>query len=332
MSTNLAPCPASSARKIDDPMLRREWFVAARASDLSEGGVLAARVLGEDLVLWRQDGRVMAWRDLCIHRGAKLSLGKVVDGCLQCPYHGWRYAPDARCTRIPAQMQRAIPGKARAFPVHALERYDAIWVCLAEEPAGPLPAFHGWAAEGARYLASGHRLAAKATRVIENYLDFSHLPFLHAGYLGDPDKPHVEDYEVEDTPDGLIARGLKIYQPDPDGTGVGDYRTYDYFCYRPLIAGFSKEHVTSILAATPVDEDTTVAWLIGPVNPSRGMSDEQIIAWSCLIITQDAAAVESQRPELLPLDLQEELHLACDKLAIAYRRSLRRAGLVYGVS
>jgi phenylpropionate dioxygenase-like ring-hydroxylating dioxygenase large terminal subunit len=47
---------------------------------------------------------------------------------------------------------------------------------------------------------------------------------------------------------------------------------------------------------------------------------------------QDKPVVESQRPELLPLDLQEELHLRSDKTAIAYRRWLREIGMSYGTA
>ena len=49
------------------------------------------------------------------------------------------------------------------------------------------------------------------------------------------------------------------------------------------------------------------------------------------IFSQDVPIVESQRPELLPLDLQTELHLRSDRLAIAYRRWLKKLGLSYGV-
>ena len=330
MSHRLPDSPRSPSA-IDDPLLRSEWMVAARSTDLTNGAVLPVTVMGEDLVLWRREGEVMAWKDLCIHRGAKLSLGKVVDGCLQCAYHGWRFDSSGACVLIPAQPQRAIPGKARAFPVHVLERYGVVWVCL-DKPRAPLPALHGWPLEGVRFLATAHRLEAKATRVIENYLDFSHLPFLHGGYLGDPDRAFVQDYDVSEEGGMLVARGLRIFQPNPDGTGIGDYRTYDYFCFRPLIAGFTKEKVTSVLAATPVNQDTTIAWLLSPIDPDGTLTDEQLIAWNTLIITQDAAAVQSQRPEMLPLDLQEELHIACDRLAIAYRRWLRSLGLRYGVS
>jgi len=317
---------------IQDAVLRNEWHVAMRSKDLPEDGVAPVRLLGEDIVLWRSVETLSVWKDLCIHRGAKLSLGKVVNGCLQCPYHGWEYDRSGSCVRIPAQPpSRAIPSKAKALPYLCVEKYDAVWVCLGDpvQPEPLLPVFEG---HDMRLFVSSHPLEAKAPRVVENYLDFSHLPYLHGGYLGDPEKPIVEDYKVESSGDGLAAYGLRIWQPNPDGTGVGAYRTYDYYCYRPFIAAFTKEKVRSVLTATPVDEDRTVAWLFGMSDYRQEVTEEEAVKWSNLIIGQDALAVESQRPELLPLDLQEELHLACDRLAIAYRRWLRELGLSYGVA
>ena len=57
---------------IDDPVIRDDWYVVARSSDLAEGGVMEARLLGETLVLWRTGGEVAApGRILCIHRGVQ---------------------------------------------------------------------------------------------------------------------------------------------------------------------------------------------------------------------------------------------------------------------
>ncbi|MEM9158670.1 MAG: aromatic ring-hydroxylating dioxygenase subunit alpha [Verrucomicrobiota bacterium] len=317
---------------IDDSVLRNEWHVAARSKDIPEDGIASAKILGEDIVIWRSGSELVAWKDLCIHRGAKLSLGKVKDGCLQCPYHGWEYDPSGACVNIPAQpIGRAIPSKARAFPCHSIEKYDAVWVCLGD-PITAAPELPVFDEVDMRMFVSSHPLNAKAPRVVENYLDFSHLPFLHGGFLGDPEKPLVDDYKVDKTDEGLAAYGLRIWQPNPDGTGVGAYRSYDYYCYRPLIAAFTKEKVKSVLTATPVDEETTVAWLFGMSDFRQEVTEEEALKWSNLIIGQDALAVESQRPELLPLDLQEELHLACDRLAIAYRRWLKELGLTYGVA
>ncbi|HYX49579.1 MAG TPA: hypothetical protein VE843_07540, partial [Ktedonobacteraceae bacterium] len=52
----------------------------------------------------------------------------------------------------------------------------------------------------------------------------------------------------------------------------------------------------------------------------------------CMITLQDVPIVESQRPELLPLDLQAELHLRSDRTAIAYRKWLKELGLTFGTA
>ena len=67
---------------IDDPVLVNDWHVVARSSDAAAGNVRAVRLLGQDIVLWRSNQGLCAWQDLCLHRGAKLSGGRIQDGCL----------------------------------------------------------------------------------------------------------------------------------------------------------------------------------------------------------------------------------------------------------
>ena len=71
---------------LNDPLLLNEWFAVAWTSSLPENKLEPVRVLGQDLVLWRTSDGVHAWRDLCVHRGAKLSLGRFSlewKGCLR---------------------------------------------------------------------------------------------------------------------------------------------------------------------------------------------------------------------------------------------------------
>jgi phenylpropionate dioxygenase-like ring-hydroxylating dioxygenase large terminal subunit len=58
----------------------------------------------------------------------------------------------------------------------------------------------------------------------------------------------------------------------------------------------------------------------------------ELIEWQHEIFGQDRPIVQSQRPELLPLDLQAELHLRSDRTAIAYRKWLNELGLSFGTS
>jgi phenylpropionate dioxygenase-like ring-hydroxylating dioxygenase large terminal subunit len=72
--------------------------------------------------------------------------------------------------------------------------------------------------------------------------------------------------------------------------------------------------------------------MIMALNYGHEIADAELIAFQDYVANQDRAIVESQRPELLPLDLQAELHLRSDRLAIAYRKWLAHIGLQYGVA
>ena len=60
--------------------------------------------------------------------------------------------------------------------------------------------------------------------------------------------------------------------------------------------------------------------------------DEVFVQFQDLLIEQDREMVENQKPELLPLDLQAELHLNTDRLSIAYRKRLRELGVTFGTA
>ena len=85
---------------IDDPVLLNDWYIVAAARDLADKAMLPVRLWDEDLVIWRHGGQVMAWKDYCIHRGAKLSLGRIADGTVECPYHGWSFDGGGQCQRV----------------------------------------------------------------------------------------------------------------------------------------------------------------------------------------------------------------------------------------
>ncbi len=321
---------------IDDPVLVNDWHVVCLSSEIAEGQVRPARLLGEDLALWRAGGRLMAWKDLCIHRGARLSMGAVHDHRLSCPYHGWEYDPSGQCVRFPAHPEQTPPSKAHAFTYQVAEQDGLVWVSLGQ-PLQPAPRFAEWEDPSFRKVTCGpYSLRAAGPRVIENFLDVAHFPFVHGGLLGDASRPEVADYEAEITPEGVIARNVRIFQPDPDASGQGALVTYTYRVFRPLAAYFTKTSTgprfAAFFAVTPVEEMLSVGWLLLALNYGHDGPDEILSGFEDRIMAQDIPVVESQRPELLPLDLQEELHLRSDRMAIAYRRYLKECGLRLGVS
>ncbi len=321
---------------INDPVLLNDWHPVASVKQLASQPICAARLLGEDLVIWQADGQIMAWQDLCIHRGTRLSLGKVQNDTLVCPYHGWTYNQEGKCVHIPAHPDQAPPAKARTKRYHCQERYGMVWVCLGE-PTYEIAPFPEWQDESYRKLFCGpYRFKASGPRAVENFLDIAHFPFVHEGILGDQGHTEIEDYEAEITPEGVLAQGVRVYQPDPYGTGVGDVVAYTYRAYRPLTAYLRKESAgpsfSILMMITPHEKVESSMWMWMAMNYGHDIPEADLVAWEDRIAAQDVPIVESQRPELLPLDLQAELHLRSDRTAIAYRKWLQGLGLTFGTA
>jgi len=344
---------AQSQLQIDDPLLQREWFAIAWSREVPYGHLLARRLMARNFVLWRSQEGLHCWLDLCAHRGARLSLGTICKGgdgrssdcaplrdCLVCPYHAWEYAPTGECVRIPSQPDLRPPAKARAQTFEARERYGVVWVTIGTP--GSLPEFAPAEDAGFRTILAGpYRFRAQGPRVIENLLDVAHLGFVHAGLLGDPQRGEIEDYDVVAGEDGENLHGpeakeIRIWQPDPDGTGAAAMVNYQYWVSGPLTAGFIKtngaQRFAMLAQVAPIDEETCESRLIMSMNYGHEVPDDELLRFQDRVSEQDRVVVESQRPELLPLDLQAELHLRSDRMAIAYRKWLHSIGFKYGTA
>ncbi len=326
-----------AAGVLDDPILVHDWHAVARQSDLARGQPLAVHVLGEDVVVWQPTAEsVLAWQDLCVHRGTRLSLGRIDGATLECPYHGWTYDASGRCVRIPAHPDQTPPARAAVKTYRAIVQYDLVWVSLGEPPGGP-PAFPEWHDRTYRKILCGpYAVEASGPRIVENFLDVGHFPFVHEGVLGTRERPHIAEYAADFGPDGVSARGVRVFQPDPYGTGVGDLVSYTYRVFRPLTAYLAKEsdgpRFSILLMVAPHAAVRSTVWMLMAMNYGHELPESELVAWQDGIFEQDRPILESQRPERLPLDLQAELHLRSDRAAIAYRRWLGELGLTFGTA
>jgi phenylpropionate dioxygenase-like ring-hydroxylating dioxygenase large terminal subunit len=323
---------------LNDPLLLNDWHVVGRASEIRAGDVKAARLLGVDLVLWRNGHGIQAWHDVCRHRGAKLSLGKVRDERLVCAYHGWCYDGSGACTLIPAHPTQAaaLGAKARVFQVRV--RYDLVWVCLGI-PAGEVPTFPEWDDAAFNKVSAGpYRFKACATRVLEDFLDAGHYPFVHASQMGGSKNFEMQEYNVTSSDSGLVSDEIhvrRIWRDDPGGTGeVGV--SYSYRVLRPLTAQYTKryggERFCMLDTVTPVDEVESLVWSVMAFNYPTGKSEKDIVDYQDTLAREDMLVVESQRPQLLPLDMGQEIAVPSDRLAVAYRQWLKKLGMKFGTS
>ncbi|WP_042464143.1 aromatic ring-hydroxylating dioxygenase subunit alpha [Neobacillus dielmonensis] len=316
--------------------LWNEWHPVCRAEALLDDPKQVF-VLGERVVIFRNEKGVHAFKDLCIHRGAALSLGKVRNGNLACAYHAWEYNCEGTCVKIPALPSgRPIPTKARATVYHCQEYLGLIWVNLGDEPA-PLAAYPEFSQEGYRTALCGpYDVKANGPRIIENFLDVSHLMFVHEGLLGDEDHAEVANYDVNFLDNRIVTSKIPVYQPNPDGRSKGGYANYVYEILNPTTVRFTKttegsdEEFTILLAVNQEDNEKSKAFMLLTRNYDLDKPDEPFIEFQDIIFNQDLDIVESQKPELLPLDLQAEMHLKSDALTIAYRRWLQELGVENG--
>lgn len=320
-----------------DAILLNDWHAVAKVEDLKPTSLLPARLLGQNIVLWRSENQIiMAWQDKCPHRGARLSLGSISGNTLICPYHGFEYDTTGTCAHIPAYPHLQPPARAGVKTYTVQECYGLIWVCLGT-PDTPTPApFAEWQDSSYRkFLCGPYKYQSSGFRAIENFLDVSHFPFVHNGLLGSRNYTAVEDYEVRKEKCGFSLVDVPVWQPDPDGTGKGGKVIYNYRVWRPLTVSFVKETNGNCLGlyftVTPINEEECLGWMWIAMNYGFEISEVDLRAFQDKVVSQDIPIVESQQPKCLPLDLQAEFHLPCDKGSIFYRRWLREVGVSFGV-
>jgi len=306
--------------------LRRYWYPVAAMADVRDEPV-PVTLLGERIVLFRHEKGVSALRDLCIHRGAPLSLGRVEGDRLVCAYHGWQYDTSGQCTKIPSLAAgRPIPSKARARSYLAEVHYGLVWVCLDDEPALGVPPYPSYADESVTtVLYKPFCWQANAARVCENVLDFTHLPWVHDGMLGSRDHPVYPDVKAEMLPDGLYYA-----LPDERNNSVRHYRVHGPFSVSLDVRanGPDGHNYSMLFTCAPVSTRETTQWFFTSRDWDLHRPDHEWEAFDAIVMEQDRRIVENQRPEELPLDLAEELHLGgSDAGTLAYRRYLRSLGV-----
>jgi phenylpropionate dioxygenase-like ring-hydroxylating dioxygenase large terminal subunit len=326
------------------------WHPVALSRDVADTPV-AVQLLEQAVVLWRDGaGSVQAWADQCPHRGAKLSLGRVCEGKLECPYHGWQFAAGGTCVKVPALPSFVPSASHRAQVFAARERYGLVWVRLQQsggyegrDPREDVPLFAADADIQLRKTLCGpYDVATSAPRIIENFLDMAHFGFVHDGWLGMREATAIDDYMVESTPNGLRATQCKAWQPQSNVHSTAPAHVeYTYEVLAPYMAVLTKVPDAASVALQGFRE--SIALFICPMSPESsrvwfGLAmadfespDAKLQDFQHTIFMQDKPVLESQSPKRLPLDVRAEAHTVADKASSAYRRYLKHNNITFGV-
>ncbi|MEM7790808.1 MAG: aromatic ring-hydroxylating dioxygenase subunit alpha [Verrucomicrobiota bacterium] len=322
--------------KSDWDALSQYWYPVAQVKEISSEKPIQKILLDERLVIYRAGDSIVVAKDLCIHRGAPLSMGWIEGEEIVCPYHGFRYGKEGRCTRVPAQPDAAIPKKLCLVNFPAVERYGLVWTCLTGKPKRPIPEWPDAENPNFKHVHLPPQVwNAAAPRQVENFNDVAHLSWLHVGTFGNRDKPSVAQYKVMKTDYGLHFQCPYEYKlSNQPGVGKAETDTilYDYKLYFPfftkLIVNYtSGRHYYIFDYASPMSARKTQVFFNVAQDYDLDAKDGPIIEFQQNVLGEDRPMVESQRPEEIPLDLTEEFHITADRFSTYFRRALKDMGL-----
>ena len=296
------------------------WYAVLSSRELGRRPV-GKRRFGEALVFWRAaGGDVACLEDRCAHRGSALSLGRLRDGVIECPFHGFRFDPTGRCVRVPAEGDDwPIPDNLRVRTRVVREGGGYLW--LWRGPAvdgGHLPDLPCQSLlDGLTYGEIHYIWNSHYTRCIENVIDYSHLPFVHRRNLGFFIRNPRTRVRVES-----VHGGFRFYLGARDSS-----RQFVEFTYPNLWLNRIGRRFYMATTFAPVDDTHTevyVRWY----HPLRWPLLRQLVdvygRWSQhLVFKDDLPIVSSQRPVNVD-DASHDRLVPSDAGLVAYRK-LRRS-------
>ena len=312
-------------------ILKNFWYVADLSSAITNKPKRIT-MLEQDFVLYRDtSGQVVAFNNLCAHRGGALIDGRIEGDCLRCPYHGWKYKPDGTCMEIPGNPSNfPIPNKARvnAYPVQ--EKCGWVWLFLGNLPEAerpPLPPLSEFDSFGWRAVRGKFKWKAPYTRVVENNLDIAHLPFVHGfeQQILEPSDVVLSDWSGSFFVDLKPQPSRGLWQSFTRRKGGPPVRTTATF-YLPSVTRQdihlpNKSRLILFGVHVPIDRNTTLTWWMQLRNfLTYAWADQDARRRSLKAISEDQRVVESQRPEMLT----DNLATRSDALQVAYRQLIQK--------
>jgi phenylpropionate dioxygenase-like ring-hydroxylating dioxygenase large terminal subunit len=186
------------------------WYPVHYVNDLDKSQPTSFTLLGRDIVIW-WDKNTSSWRvfdDKCPHRLARLSEGRISeDGLLECPYHGWAFAGNGNCERIPQQVANSkgeISKRACVASLPTIEKLGMLFVYPGKPENAALtkvPIVEAIEENSDEWICINtfRDLPYDALTLLENVLDASHVPYTHHRTVGNRSNAGTVELEVTES-------------------------------------------------------------------------------------------------------------------------------------
>lgn len=319
-------------------MIPNQWYPICLERELHRAP-LALRRMGRDLVAWRtSDGSAVVMDDRCPHRGTMLSGGKVREGQLECPWHGFRYDAAGACRRIPCEGPDAkIPRGLAAPPYLVEERHGLLWLfwhpaapgITAPTPLPAVPWFEDFADGDSTDARAAIDWPVNYVRSVEANFDVHHFPFVH-GAVTPGIGARVDPYEVH--VDGTRIRTHGRLRREGRGKGLAFRVDFE----APTLTLLEFSGLSFVIADCPIDEHNTRRMVAYRQSWVRLPGIGRFLSWLALMLDwklfqnrQDLRVAGAQRPRLPDRAVEHLVH--ADAGTAAYRklrhRLLQEAGI-----
>jgi len=292
----------------DAPLFLRDlWYMAGFARNVGRGQLRRVILLGEPVAIGRMaDGGVFALRDICPHRGVPLSAGRIGEGTVECPYHGWRFRADGVCAAIPSLVegQDMDPTKIRVRAYPAREQDGLIWVFMpSKDGAAPksAPPKVGLPDAKPRWSIS-QTFACAIDHAVIGLMDPAHAPYVHGRWWWKV-TPRVKEKHYAPLPTGFV---MTRHQPSKAAYKLlGDVTTEITFELPSVrfenIRGFiggRQVDVVGLTTCTPIDAETTQVTQVFYWPLWLGFLKPFFWAFGRTFLSDDRKMVELQREGL----------------------------------
>ena len=313
-------------------MIPNQWYAILPSQAVKPGQVIGVRRLGMDLAIFRSDkGALGCVVDQCTHRGAALSKGRVVGGCVRCPFHGIRFDTNGRCTLVPANGRAQVANLSRfdvqSLPVREGNGIVYLWYGDPDKRTDDLPFFSSDVDSTWVYSEMEDPWDAHYSRCIENQLDVVHLPFVHWNTIGRGNKTLVDGPKVELVDGGLITSAsneVDVGQAPKPASECAIKPTYLSFRFPNLWMNHVSDTVKIMIYFAPVDDEHTILYIrfyskITGLKPVDAVIAQLGKVANGVVERQDKRVVITQRPKASSYRSGEKL-LAGDAPIVQYRR------------
>ena len=312
-------------------MIKNQWYAILPSKAVKRDRIIGVKRLNMDLAVFRNgEGKVGCVTDQCTHRGAALSIGKVVGNCIQCPFHGLTFSVSGDCTSIPANGRASTENisryNVRSWPIIEKNGIIYMWYGDAKNATGEPPFFYEDMDSSWTYSELEDHWNSHYSRCIENQLDVVHLPFVHHNTIGRGNKTLVNGPRIEFVPSGFITSAnneLDQGQTPRPAEECEIKETYLEFLFPNIWMNHINDKIKIMIFFAPVDEENTVLYIrfydkLTGFRPIDGLVALLGKPANLVIERQDKRVVITQRPKASAYRSNEML-LSGDGPIIKYR-------------